>query len=70
MELFDTGAAGAPGRATPLAERMRPATLDEFVKLDLPFLMEERTNRVAALKEIMGRADVSTSENAVIAVPR
>ncbi|HEX9443216.1 MAG TPA: replication-associated recombination protein A, partial [Candidatus Binatia bacterium] len=31
MELFDTGAAGEPARATPLAERMRPSTLDEFV---------------------------------------
>ena len=45
----------------PMMQKML-STLDEFVKLDLPFLTEERTNRIAALKEIMGRADVSTSE--------
>jgi hypothetical protein len=45
----------------PMMQKML-ATLDEFVKLDLPFLMQERTTRVSALKEIMGRADVSTSE--------
>jgi hypothetical protein len=38
------------------------ATLDQFVQLDVPFLIEERTNRVAQLKEMMTRADVSTSE--------
>lgn len=37
-------------------------TLERFVKLDLPFLTEERTNRIAQLKDLMGRADVSTSE--------
>lgn len=37
-------------------------TLDQFVKLDLPFLMEERSARIATLKDMMGRADVSTSE--------
>jgi len=37
-------------------------TLDQFVKLDLPFLSEERAARVATLKDMMGRADVSTSE--------
>jgi len=37
-------------------------TLDQFVKLDLPFLPEERAARVATLKDMMGRADVSTSE--------
>lgn len=45
----------------PMMNRML-ATLETFVALDLPFLTEERGNRVAALKEIMGRADVSTSE--------
>jgi hypothetical protein len=45
----------------PMMDKML-ATLDQFVKLDLPFLMEERTNRVAMLKDIMSRADVSTSE--------
>jgi hypothetical protein len=45
----------------PLMQRMIE-TIDAFVKLDVPFLMEERTKRVATLKEIMNRADVSTAE--------
>lgn len=45
----------------PMMEKML-ATLDQFVKLDLPFLVEERSNRIAQLKDIMTRADVSTSE--------
>ena len=31
MELFDTGHAEGQSRPAPLAEKMRPATLDEFV---------------------------------------
>jgi hypothetical protein len=45
----------------PMMEKML-ATLDQFVKLDVPFLMDERSNRVAQLKDMMTRADVSTSE--------
>jgi vacuolar-type H+-ATPase subunit I/STV1 len=45
----------------PMMDKML-ATLDQFVKLDMPFLMEERSNRVAQLKDMMTRADVSTSE--------
>lgn len=45
----------------PMMNRML-ATLETFVSLDLPFLAEERSNRIAALKDIMGRADISTSE--------
>ena len=37
-------------------------TLEQFVALDVPFLMEERTKRVATLKEMMTRADVAISE--------
>jgi hypothetical protein len=37
-------------------------TLEQFVNLDLPFLPEERKGRVAGLKEMMGRADVTISE--------
>ena len=37
-------------------------TLDQFVKLDMPFLPDERANRIATLKEMMTRADVSLSE--------
>lgn len=45
----------------PMMEKML-VTLDQFVQLDLPFLIEERSNRVAQLKDLMSRADVSTSE--------
>ncbi len=37
-------------------------TLEMMVKTDTPFLAEERNKRVADLKEMMNRADVSTSE--------
>lgn len=45
----------------PLMQRMLE-TLEQFVKLDLPFLPKERATRIATLKEIMNRADVSTAE--------
>jgi hypothetical protein len=45
----------------PLMERM-VATLAETVKADVPFLLEERTQRVQRLQEIMPRADVTISE--------
>ena len=37
-------------------------TFEQFVNLDVPFLPEERKNRVAALKDMMNRADVTISE--------
>ncbi len=45
----------------PMMQRML-TTLEQFVKLDLPFLPEERANRVASLKDMIGRADVSIAE--------
>jgi TolA-binding protein len=45
----------------PLMQRMIE-TLEQFVALDLPFLPQERATRIATLKEIMSRADVSTAE--------
>lgn len=36
--------------------------LETFVALDIPFLKSERDKRVASLKEMFDRADVSTSE--------
>ncbi len=45
----------------PLMQKMVD-TLDRFVSLDVPFLLDERTKRVAGLKAIMPRADVSISE--------
>tara|TARA_B110000438_G_scaffold171568_1_gene163935 strand:+ start:4806 stop:5690 length:885 start_codon:yes stop_codon:yes gene_type:complete len=37
-------------------------SLDQFVSLDIPFLLDERTKRVDSLKEIMGRQDVTVAE--------
>jgi septal ring factor EnvC (AmiA/AmiB activator) len=45
----------------PLIIRMLDS-LDKFVSLDLPFLPEERNERVAKLKEMISRADVSNAE--------
>ena len=45
----------------PLTLKMIDA-LDEFVVLDLPFQKEERTKRVNELRDLMDRADVTTSE--------
>lgn len=45
----------------PLVQKML-VTLDEFVKLDMPFLAEERSKRIGGLKDMMTRADVSIAE--------
>lgn len=45
----------------PLMVRMIDG-LEQSIALDVPFLMEERQARVAALKDIMSRADVSEAE--------
>jgi hypothetical protein len=45
----------------PLMEKM-VTTLEQFVALDVPFLVEERAKRVAGLKDLMARADVTNSE--------
>ncbi len=45
----------------PLMERMIDG-LEQSVKLDIPFLLAERTKRVADLKDIMERSDVSVAE--------
>ena len=45
----------------PLMQRMIE-TLEQFVKLDVPFLLDERTKRIATLKETMVRANVTTAE--------
>jgi hypothetical protein len=46
---------------TPLMLRMIEA-LEAFIKLDVPFLKEERRKRVASLKRMMDRSDVPDSE--------
>lgn len=48
-------------QVTPLMLRMIDA-LDQFVRLDVPFLPEERTQRVQGLRDLMSRADISLSE--------
>ena len=47
--------------ALPMMQKM-VATLGQFVKLDIPFLPEERAGRLASLEDMMSRADVSVSE--------
>jgi hypothetical protein len=46
---------------TPLMLRMVDA-LESFVDLDVPFLIDERKKRVADLRKMMSRADVTNSE--------
>jgi hypothetical protein len=46
---------------TPLMLRMVDS-LEGFVALDVPFLVDERRERVAGLRELMDRADVSNAE--------
>ena len=45
----------------PLMQRMLE-TLEQFVALDVPFLLDERRSRVTRLQEMMTRADVTISE--------
>jgi chromosome segregation ATPase len=45
----------------PLMERMVDS-LDQFVSVDVPFLLDERRGRVASLQDLLARADVSVSE--------
>jgi hypothetical protein len=45
----------------PLMERMIDG-LEQSIALDVPFLMDERTNRIDTLKELMARSDVSVAE--------
>ncbi len=37
-------------------------TLETFIQLDTPFLMDERTKRIQELRKMMDRADVTVSE--------
>ncbi len=45
----------------PLMARMVD-TLEQFIRLDVPFLEEERTRRIEELRAMMDRADVTVSE--------
>ena len=46
---------------TPLMLRMIDG-LEQFVSLDMPFLLKERSDRIDRLREMMDRADVAVSE--------
>ena len=46
---------------TPLMLRMI-AALNDLIVADVPFLMDERNNRIADLEQMMDRADVAVSE--------
>jgi len=46
---------------TPLMLRMIDG-LEQFVSLDMPFLLKERADRIDRLREMMERADVAVSE--------
>ncbi len=46
---------------TPLLLRMLDV-LDQFVQLDIPFLPKERRERIARLREMMGKPDVTEAE--------
>jgi hypothetical protein len=48
-------------QVTPLMLRMVDG-LEQFIKLDLPFLLEEREKRVAFLKKLLEQSDVNVPE--------
>jgi hypothetical protein len=54
-------AAGVERQVRPLMERMI-AALERFVELDVPFLLRERRERLAGLRELAGRGDVTLAE--------
>ena len=56
LEIKSTGR-----EVLPLMQKM-VRVLDQFIKLDVPFLIEQRTARVNHLKDLMARSDVSVSE--------
>jgi septal ring factor EnvC (AmiA/AmiB activator) len=52
---------GVSRSVTPLMLRMVDA-IEQFVKLDVPFLIDERVKRVEGLRKMMSRSDVTTPE--------
>jgi hypothetical protein len=45
----------------PMMQRMLDQ-IDRFVQLDIPFLLDERRDRIQKLKDVMGKSDVAISE--------
>lgn len=56
LEMKSTGR-----EVVPLMQKM-VQVLDQFIGLDVPFLIEQRSARINHLKDLMARADVSVSE--------
>jgi hypothetical protein len=52
---------GVSRSVTPLMLLMIDS-IEKFVRLDLPFLIEERTKRIEELRKLMARPDVTTAE--------
>lgn len=61
LEQSIADAAVIERRITPLLQRMINS-LEEFINLDMPFLIEERNERVEKLCAMLTRSDVSTAE--------
>jgi hypothetical protein len=61
LERRISSAAMVGREVTPLMLRMI-AALESFIRLDVPFLPEERSKRVARLRRMMDRSDVADSE--------
>jgi hypothetical protein len=61
LQTSVTDVASVERQILPLMTRMIDS-LDEFVELDVPFLIQERRQRVAGLRDLMGRADVTIAE--------
>lgn len=55
------GIDGVKKGVVPLMYKMIDS-LEQFIKLDVPIKLEQRTERVARLRELMGESNVSTSE--------
>jgi hypothetical protein len=61
LERSITDVAVIERQILPLMTRMIDS-LDQFIELDMPFLLEERRQRVARLRALLGRSDVTVAE--------
>jgi hypothetical protein len=50
------------GRGIPALMVRMVEALDEFVELDIPFMLEDRRNRVIELRRLLARSDVTDAE--------
>lgn len=61
LERSITDVAVIERQILPLMTRMIDS-LEQFIELDMPFLLEERRARVARLRALLGRSDVTVAE--------